>query len=260
MQSVSTLNKTWFAICMSLLMGIMAGCSSRADDSEILVFAAASLVDALKEIEREFEAQSDTSVAFSYGGSQTLAQQIAGGAPADLFIAAGEFPIEFLDEKELLDQDAVNLLSNKLVVVTRAENVLIDSMEQLTEDMVERVAIADPNLAPAGRYARESLTRLGLWDEIQKKLVTGVNVRATLAYVESGNVDVALVYQTDAAVAGDLQVLDIMPPESHSPIVYPAAVVQRSEYKANAREFLEFLRSQTAKLVFLKHGFLPLEP
>ena len=88
----------------------------------------------------------------------------------------------------------------------------------------------------------------------------GVNVRATLAYVESGNVDAALVYQPDAAIAGDVQVLDIVPPESHSANVYPAAIVKRSEHKVGAREFLEFLRSQTAKSIFLKHGFQPLEP
>ena len=258
---MSSLNKTWFAVCMGLLMGVLIGCSSRADDSEILVFAAASLVDALTEIEREFEAQSDTSVAFSFGGSQTLAQQIASGAPADLFIAAGEFPIEFLAERELLDQDASNILANKLVVVTRSDGVRLDSMEQLViKETVERVAIADPNLAPAGRYARESLTRLGLWDAIQKKLVIGVNARATLAYVESGNVDAALVYQTDAAIAGDVQALDIVPPESHSAIVYPAAIIKRSEHKVEAREFLEFLRGQTAKSIFIKHGFQPLEP
>ena len=243
---------------MGLLMGVLIGCSSPADDSEILVFAAASLVDALTEIEREFEAQSDTSVAFSFGGSQTLAQQIASGAPADLFIAAGEFPIEFLVERELLDQDVANLLANKLVVVIRSGGVQIDSMEQLAT--VERIAIADPDLAPAGRYARESLTRLGLWDAIQKKLVIGVNARATLAYVESGNVDAALVYQTDAAIAGDVQALDIVPPESHSAIVYPAAIIKRSEHKVEAREFLEFMRSQLARSIFLKHGFRPLEP
>ena len=250
----------WPAACVGLLMGVLVGCSGSGDDSKILVFAASSLVDALTEIEREFEAQSDTSVAFSYGGSQTLAQQIASGAPADLFIAAGEFPIEFLAERELLDQDAVSLLANKLVVVVRSSDVQIDSMEQLTEETVGRIAIADPDLAPAGRYARESLTRLGLWDAIQERLVIGINVRATLAYVESGNVDAALVYQTDAAIAGDVQVLDIVPPESHSAIVYPAAVIKRSERKIEAREFLEFLRGQTAKSIFLKHGFLPLEP
>ena len=133
-------------------------------------------------------------------------------------------------------------------------------MTQLANKMVGRVAIADPDLAPAGRYARESLTRLGLWDAIQERLVIGINVRATLAYVESGNVDAALVYQTDAAIAGDVQVLDIVPPESHSAIVYPAAVIKRSERKIEAREFLVFLRGQAAKSIFLRHGFLPLEP
>ena len=108
-------------------------------------------------------------------------------------------PIEVLAERELLDQEASNILANKLVVVTRSDDVQIDSMAQLANKMVGRVAIADPDLAPAGRYARESLTRLGLWAAIPDRLVIGINVRATLAYVESGNGDVPADFQTDTA-------------------------------------------------------------
>ena len=228
--------------------------------SELLVFAAASLTDALTEIGRAFEAQSEIGIAFSYGGSQELAQQISSGAPADLFIPAGQFPMEFLADKGMIEREAMNLLSNKLVVVTRTNGIQIENLEQLNTDIVERIAIADPDLAPAGGYARESLTRLGLWDELQGKLVIGADVRVTLAYLESGNVDIALVYKTDARVASNVNVLDLVPSDSYTSVAYPAVVVRRSEKKAEADEFLEFLRSEAAAEIFLRHGFEPLHP
>ena len=259
-RSLSNFDRWRLVLFAVLIVSALAGCTSRASERpEILVFAAASLVDALAEVEREFEGQSDVGVAFSYGGSQTLARQIASGAPADMLIAAGEFPVRHLAEEGLLDGEAVGLLSNRLVVAVRSDDKQLDSIEQLAGKGVGRVAIADAELAPAGAYARESLTRLGLWDALSEKLVIGVDVRATLAYVEAGNVDAALVYQTDAAVAGGVLTLDIVPPESHMPIVYPAAVIRRSERKVSAREFLEFLRDGPARSIFLRHGFQPLE-
>ena len=225
-----------------------------------MVFAAASLNDAMVEIGRAFETQSDTRVAFSYGGSQELARQIDSGAPADLFIPAGEFPIEFLADKGLIEGDRVNLLSNRLVVVMRSDGPQIESVEQLNTDTVERVALADPDLAPAGRYAREALIGLGLWDDLRGKLVIGADVRVTLAYVESGNVDVALVYQTDAKVAKNVIVLDLVPRDSYPPIVYPAVILRESNRKTQAAEFMEFLRSEAAAAIFVRHGFELLQP
>ena len=259
-RSLSILAKTRLVLFAVLLVSAVAGCTSRpAERPEILVFAAASLVDVLAEVEREFEARSDVSVAFSYGGSQTLARQIAGGAPADMLIAAGRFPVQYLAEEGLIDGEATGVLANKLVVAVRSDDIRLDSIEQLAGKGVGRVAIADPEVAPAGAYARESLTHLGLWDALSEKLVIGVDVRATLAYVETGNVDAALVYRTDANIARGVLTLDIVPPESHLPIVYPAAVIRRSERKASAREFLEFLRGGVAGSIFLRHGFQPLE-
>ena len=256
-----SVGKVWIAAFAVFLLGLLVGCLSPSRGrSELLVFAAASLTDALSEIGQAFEAQSEIGIAFSYGGSQELAQQIASGAPADLFIPAGEFPMEFLADKGKIEREAMNLLSNKLVVVTRTNGVQIEKLEQLNTDIVERIAIADPDLAPAGGYARESLTRLGLWDELQGKLIIGADVRVTLAYLESGNVDIALVYKTDARVASNVNVLDLVPSDSYSSVVYPAVVVRRSEKKAEADEFLEFLRSEAAAEIFLRHGFEPLQP
>ncbi len=239
------------------LLGSLAGCSSGDEHpEELLVFAAASLANAMDEIEDTFEARSGVKVAVSYGGSQMLAQQIARGAPADMFISAGESPVGFLAGRGLLEPAVADLLTNRLVLVVRpAAASDVTSMDLLNAPVFERIALADPELAPAGRYARESLTRLGLWDGLQKKLVFGPHVRATLAYVESGNADAALVYATDARAGRNIEILDIVPTDSYTRIVYPVAVVRREEQRAATIEFFDFLRSAAARETFVKHGF-----
>ena len=250
--------RTVAAVWAVALVGVV-GCSSPRDgNEEILVFAAASLGHALGEIEAAYESGGRWRVAVSYGASQTLAQQIASGAPADMFVSAGEFPVRFLDEDGLLDTVRVDLLTNKLVVAVRsASGIRLASVEELGAPRVRRVAVADPKLAPAGRYARDSLVELGLWDGLQPKLVFGQDVRATLAFVESGNVDAALVYATDAMAATTVEALDIVPADSYPRIVYPVALVKGSRQKDGASDFLDFLRSSEALQTFAKYGFEP---
>ena len=247
--------RTWPALTVALIMVLLACSEQPRGRVELLVFAATSLTDALEEIGLAFEEEGQVQVFFNYGGSQHLAQQIASGAPADLFIAAGEPPMAFLAKEGFIEGEPVNILSNKLVVVARSGGVQLDSLAQLQSPAVQRVAIAAPDLAPAGWYARSSLKRLGLWDGLQGKLVMGADVRVTLAYVEAGNVDVGLVYQTDAMIATGLEVLDIVPPDSYPPVVYPAAVVQGADESSEARRFLGFLQSDRAIAIFRKHGF-----
>ena len=245
-----------YILMLGLLISLTVACSSKnSEDQRILVFAAASLTNALNEVTTAFEEESGVEASVNYAGSQSLAQQIASGAPADLIISAGPSPIEFLIEKELLDSEPEAVLSNRLVVVTRQGMSEISLISQLGDDSVESVAIASPKLAPAGQYAQDSLTQLGLWADIQSKLITAPDVRATLAYVEAGNVDVAIVYSTDAATAGNVQVLDIVPPGSYLPIVYPAAAVKGSDNIATANEFIAFLKSEEARSIFRRHGF-----
>ena len=255
---LKTVNRLALAVCAGLLL-YAAGCSSGEERPvRLMVFAATSLTDALTELGREFEAQSNVRPSFSYGGSQALAQQITRGAPADVFISAGPFPVDFLISKDQAEPEILNLLTNKLVIVVRPDNDRLTAMKQLASEMVERIAIASPDLAPAGQYARESLKFLGLWEAIQDKLVTGPDVRATLTYVGTGNADVALVYRTDAMTTDDVKILDIVPTESYSQITYPAVIPRRSERKGGANEFLEFLQSDRATMIFRRHGFEPL--
>ena len=248
-----------FASLLVAVAMVFAGCSEEGDRTdELLVFAAASLADALEEIEARFEAASETRLAFSYGGSQALAQQIARGAPADVLVSAGRSPVDFLAERDMVELLEEAIVVNRLVVaVRRGAGPELRAMEELSAPSVERIAVADPALAPAGHYARESLEGLGLWDALSPKLVFGSDVRATLAYLQSGNVDAALVYASDAAAARNIDALDIVPHDSYSRIVYPALVVRGSDDMEAAREFVAFLRSVEAREVFVKHGLQP---
>ena len=248
-------------ICLCLALAIVgtAACSSgTVGEDELLVFAAASLGDALAVVQAEFD--DEINVAVSYGGSQMLARQISNGAPADVFISAGESPIGMLEEEGLVEGQPVQVLANKLVLVTHPDRIRVDTMDALATDVVERLAIADPELAPAGVYSKEALIGLGLWERVEGKLLFGADVRATLVYVQTGNASAALVYETDAATARDLLAQDIVPPESYSPVVYPSIIVRRSEKKELAAEFVKLLLSDRARQIFLQHGFGLPEP
>ena len=236
---------------VALIVGIV-GCADESD--RLLVFAAISLTDSLAEIVPAFEEESGVQVSISLGGSQLLAQQILKGAPADVFFAAGVAPVDMLFSEGLLGSDAEAIVTNDLVLVTRP-GLGIDSLNGLLESKVERVALADPDLAPAGVYARHALTTFGLWDRVSEKLVMGNDVRTTLAYVERGNADAALVYRTDATTARDVEVYDVISPFSYPQIIYPAAVIAGSNDTATAAAFLAYLKSDNAQAIFRRYGF-----
>ena len=237
-----------------LILGL-AACSGPKED-RLLVFAAASLADVFNDIEVAYEASTDMALEVTYGGSQALAQQIASGAPADVFISAGAFPTQFLSDRGHVSADQTAILTNKLVVASlRTAGPPLGSMDDMKTDSFRRIAVADPDLAPAGRYAKEALVSLDLWEVLGSKLVFGQDVRSTLAYVESGNADLALVYVTDAQAGRDLRVAHMVPVESYSPIGYPAAVVRRSGDVAAATDFVAFLAGEEAAKIFSNYGF-----
>ena len=238
---------------VALLLSLACGVGGRSD--VLLVFAATSLTDAMREIEEEFESDGRADVLLSFGGSQSLARQIASGAPADLYISAGAGPVEFLEAEGVRMSDAVDLVTNRLVVVSRKGAAGPESLADLAGSGFGRIALADPDLAPAGMYAKEALVGLDLWGAVETKLIYGSDVRVTLTYVETGNVDAALVYATDAR-STDLVVSEVVPTGAYSRIVYPAVIVDESSNKPLARRFLDFLQSEEAGEVFTKHGFV----
>ena len=175
----------------------------------------------------------------------------------DLFISAGKDQMDTLEQKGLiLEGTRVNLAGNDLVLITLQDSTLT-GFADLAGGGVSRVAVGAPESSPAGKYARECLTSLDLWDQLQPRLVLAKDVRQVLTYVESGNADAGLVYRSDAMTGRGIKVAAPAPPGSHAPIVYPAAVLKASGSRRQAEEFLSFLTGPEAKYLFVEYGFSP---
>ena len=224
---------------------------------EVSVFAAASLADALAEIGTAWQAASGNHPVFNFGASSDLARQIRAGAPADVFFSADAAQMDALERQGLVRAaDRSDLLSNTLVVVVPSTSA---ARIAVPRDLaaVATIALADPEAVPAGVYARTWLEGLGLWDELRPRVVPTLHVRAALAAVESGNVEAAVVYRTDAARSQRARIVFEVPQSQGPPIRYPVAPLATSASRA-AGAFVRYLRSPAAREVFVRHGFLVL--
>lgn len=229
--------------------------------AEITVFAAASLTDALKEIGTNYEKQSGDQVSFNFGASSLLERQIEEGAPADVFFSADEAKMDALAAKDLIVKETrKGLLSNTLVIVTSAEsNLKITSPADLAGKNVRRVALADPKAVPAGVYSKAFLEKEKLWPQIEPKVVPVDNVRAALAAVESGNIEVGMVFRTDAAISKKVKIAYEVPATAGPRISYPVAVTKNAKQVESAKKFVEYLGSDDAAKIFTKYGFIVLK-
>jgi molybdate transport system substrate-binding protein len=224
----------------------------------VLVFAAASLTDALREIGTSWKKSSGVGVTFNFGASSLLARQIHEGAPADLFLSADEAQMDGLEKAGLVETGARrSILSNTLVIVVPADSPLrIASEKDLAGPRVGTLALAEPTSVPVGVYSKRFFESIGIWKQVAPKVVPTENVRATLAAVESGNVDAGIVYRTDALISKKVKIAFEVPVAVGPSISYPFAPVKGAPHAAEARRFLEHLRSPAARIVFEKHGFL----
>jgi molybdate transport system substrate-binding protein len=245
--------KTTFRLLAVVVLGLAL--PVRADT--VTVFAAASLTDALKEIETSYEAKSGDKIAYNFAGSNVLARQIAQGAPADIFFSADEAQMDNVAKAGLIDPATrKDVLLNTLVIIGPADSPLQGfTPPDLAKPSVQRIALGDPKAVPAGVYAKAYLTKLNLWSKIESKVVPTQNVRAALAAVTSGNAEVGIVYQTDAASSKKAKVLYAVPLTDGPRITYPIALLKASGKDA-AKKFLAYLESPEALAVFQKHGFL----
>ncbi len=224
--------------------------------AEITVFAAASLTDSLKEIAASYEKAGGDKVRFNFAASNTLAQQIKAGAPADIFFSADVAKMDALEGAGLVAKDTRrNLLGNSLVIITSATDPAIASARDLTGPSVKHLSIGDPRAVPAGIYAKAWLEKAGLWAALQSKIVPAESVRTALAVVESGNAEAGIVYKTDAAISKKVKVVMEIPPAETPAIIYPAALVKDSRNAAAARKFLAHLARKEAADTFTKFGF-----
>jgi len=225
--------------------------------SRLVVSAAASLTDALQEISPLYnQTQPNVTLRYNFASSGALQQQIENGAPADIFISAAEKQMDALQQKNLIEPASRrNLLTNRLVLVVPNTASGVTNLQSLKDIRVKRIAIGNPRSVPAGQYSEEALKKQGLWNSLQPKFVLANNVRQVLQFVESGNVQAGLVYATDAKTSNKVKVVQVIPANLHTPIVYSIAVVKRSKSQTSARTFIQFLSSSKVKQIFQKYGF-----
>ncbi|KPV59375.1 molybdenum ABC transporter substrate-binding protein [Paenibacillus sp. A3] len=229
-----------------------------AEKVELTISAAASLTDALKEIQNAYESK-NTSIKlnFNFGASGALQQQIEQGAPADVFLSAAAKNMKALVDKQLVDAaQQKNLLVNELVVVVpEGGKAQVGTVDDLAKPEVKHVAIGEPESVPAGGYAKEALTNAKQWDALQPKLVMAKDVRQVLTYVESGNAEAGFVYKTDALTSKKVKIAFNVDPKTYKPVEYPAGIVKATKHAKEAEAFYTYLQSKEAADVFAKYGF-----
>ena len=246
------------AIVAPLLIGLTV-VSPLALGADVTVFAAASLKEAMDEQARNFEAASGNKVIVSYGGSNALAKQIEAGAPADLFISADLDWMDYLDQRKLLAPGTrANLLRNTLVLVAPASStstLKIGPNFGLAAALGnEKLAMANPDSVPAGKYGTSALEKLRVWSAVEKQVARADTVRAALALVSRGEAPFGIVYRTDALADKGVKIVDTFPADTHPPIVYPIAIIATSKSPA-AKPLLDYLRSEAARAAWEKYGF-----
>ncbi len=247
-----------FRLLAALAIALVLPFGAQAGAAPLTVFAAASLTNALGATGALYEKETGAKIAFSFAASSVLAKQVDASGGADLYISADEKWMDFLQKNgRIVNASRSDLLGNALVLIAPKNSMVsitiaphFDLMKALDGG---RLAVADTDTVPAGRYARAALTSLGVWDEASAHLATAENVRVALAYVARGEAPLGIVYRTDALIEPAVKIVGTFPAGSHPPIVYPAALVKGAQPGAAA--FLKFLSSDKARAVFEKAGF-----
>jgi molybdate transport system substrate-binding protein len=261
------LNRTLKRIALRFLVLAVVFCGAvgqaaprlRAAGDEVTVSAAISLKDVLDEISGLYRTENPgVTIHFSLGASGTLQRQIEEGAPVDLFISASSNQMDSLASHTLILADTrKDLVKNSIVLIAPEGRASITAFQDLVRPEIKVIAIGDPQTVPAGKYAQEVLTHFGLYDKLKPKFVLAKDVRQVLTYVETGNADAGIVYATDARTSTQVSVITTAPEDSHSPVVYPVAIIAGSKNVAAAKAFEEFLLGSIASAIFKKYGFVP---
>ncbi|NJO79772.1 MAG: molybdate ABC transporter substrate-binding protein [Cyanobacteria bacterium RM1_2_2] len=257
-QVVTFLGTLLITLIVSVGFRVVSSIPSQAQSTALLVAAAASLQNALEELDPIFEeSNSGITVNYTFAASGALQQQIQQGAPVDVFISAATQQMDALQEQGLiLAGTRRNLLTNQLVLIVPNDSPLkISDFQQLTNPTVRKISMGEPRSVPAGAYTKQLSSNLGILEQLQPKFVYGNSVRSILSTVESGNADAGVVYATDAKISNRVRQVAIAPSNLHSPIVYPIAMIQASQNQQAARAYIQFLSSLSAQNVFKKHGF-----
>lgn len=245
-------------ILLTLSSSVMA-------EERVLIFAAASLTNALTEVGEIFQADpiaNPTTInpVFSFASSSTLARQIAQGAPAQIYLSANQKWMDYLvKQKAVAANSRVTLLRNSLVLIapnnSLVDNITLTKHWNITQAVGDsRIAVGDPDHVPAGRYAKQALESLDLWQQAMPLLARANNVRGALALVERGESPFGIVYATDAQIAKKVKTVATFPASSHKAIEYPLVMVN-SNANAATSSFYQYLQSDAAQAIFVKYGF-----
>ncbi len=248
-------------LLLSLLVAFLPHTAIAGNRITLPICAAMSLKDAVTALQQIYQEQHpEIGLEINFASSGALQKQIEQGAPAEVFLSAGQKQMNALETQGLIVKESrCDLLGNTLVlIVAREKQQLIKGFGDLQKH-AESFSIGHPESVPAGRYGKQTLVSLGLWQPLENRLVLAKNVRAVLAYVDSGNVDAGLVYLTDTLKLRSAVIAEEAPVKSHAPIIYPAALVANGRHPAEAQRFLDFLQSAEAGKVFAKYRFLPLQ-
>jgi molybdate transport system substrate-binding protein len=253
------LNRTVLAALAAVIAIFAAPQIAAAQDKSVTVFAAASMKNALDDVDTAFTKKTGVKVVASYDASSALMKQIEAGAPADAFVSADLKWMDYGSQKKLIKDDTrANLLGNQLVLIapkdSKIDNVAIKpgfDLAKLAGD--GRIATGDVKAVPVGLYAQAALQKLGVWDSVEPKMAMTQNVRAALTLVARGEAPLGIVYSTDAKVEPGVKVVATFPEDSHDPIIYPIAATTTA--KPDVTAYLAFLRSAAAKTIFENYGF-----
>ncbi|TKT79280.1 molybdate ABC transporter substrate-binding protein [Aquamicrobium sp. LC103] len=255
---------TKFAAIAGVAATLMLAAVAPSHAQDVTVFAAASLKNALDNVNTAWEAEAGRKTTVSYASSSALAKQIEEGAPADIFISADLDWMKYLSDKNLIEPDTeTNLLGNRIVLVAPEDSTVETEIAKdfdlsgLLGD--GRLAMGNVDAVPAGKYGKTALEALGVWASVEGKVAQAENVRAALKLVATGEAPLGIVYQTDAAAEPGVKIVGTFPEDTHEPIIYPVAITAEST-NADAAEFLNYLQTAKAKQLFEAEGFTFLAP
>ena len=259
--SISILSLLFMLGC-DRIHNIQLGNPIQANSSiELTVSAAASLKNVMQEIALLYQQEyPDNKIIYNFASSGSLQRQIEQGAPVDVFISAAVTKMDALEKQDLLLRETRrDLLKNQIVLVAPKSNknnsLKLDSFDDLTTNKITTIALGEPNSVPAGQYAQQVLTSFKIAKKVNSQAVYAKDVRQVLNYVTTGNVDAGIVYRTDAQVSDNVQIVATAPETSHSPVIYPIAVIKDSDNSDTASELIEFLTTPEAQEVFENYGF-----
>ncbi len=253
-----TVSRRTFVYFCAVLLAALPAVAFGQGNAPVTVLGAASLTDVLQEIGRNYQTATGKRVVFSFAGSMILAKQIESSTGADIFFSADSESMDYLQSRNLIAAGTrQNLLGNTLVLVAPANSttrLAIAPSFRIAEALGRgRLAVANLDTVPAGRYAKAALTALGVWNAVAGRLAQGEDVRGALAYVARGEAPLGIVYGTDARADARVRVVGTFPANTHEPILYPAALMR--DAKPDAAAFLAYLKSPQARAVFERAGF-----